>query len=449
MFKKIIILNDSMLISDKHKVVVDIGEYKVSVIVYSINKTDKKQVVDIKGCETKVIFDFNNTNNKSLSDIITNIISLSLQNASIPSDKVYSISVGYPKDIEYTKINKVIKFQKNTQITTTHTANLAKKTIDKLLKQTHSQTPHNVDSNNDENTTSVATYTRAKNFVKKNVLANIANQYWLDENSDSQLNSPIGKWCNILNVEFFLASVPENNLLNFQNDITKHFKIEKIIPNPLANSSILLSQSDKNLNLTLLVDIGFKKTTLTIYKKGVLEDIKTIHIGGYDVTSDINYAFEIDFDQAEDIKKTYGVCSFNSKDEIPLQIKSDQLDNNKQYYITKKELSEVIFPRYYEILKSVKEYIDKPINLCVFTGGGSKIAELTTFAKEILKTGNTRIATNKLLENNIENFDHYENKYEYSTALGMTVFDLKHDNYIKEQSGNNIVQKISNFLGLH
>jgi general secretion pathway protein L len=55
-----------------------------------------------------------------------------------------------------------------------------------------------------------------------------------------------------------------------------------------------------------IIDIGAKKTTLCIIKDGILKFIRSIPIGGKDITEAISKEFSIDFETAEEKKKVEG-----------------------------------------------------------------------------------------------------------------------------------------------
>ena len=203
----------------------------------------------------------------------------------------------------------------------------------------------------------------------------------------------------IINKYFFdgfeYLNLPKENITI--NDLIIQIKF-LLIPNTLSQKTI---DYFKNMNLAIsktycssyvkslnylnnferyqykyFLDIGYKKTCLTIYNHKKLIFINYIPVGGNHISSDISKILKIDIDEAEEIKKKYynNNISFSdfSNDE---QVKD--IENKKH---NNKLINQIIYARIEEIINlSFKNFylleflINKEDSILIFTGEGSKI----------------------------------------------------------------------------
>lgn len=75
----------------------------------------------------------------------------------------------------------------------------------------------------------------------------------------------------------------------------------KKIPQQVAIANMVLSDDEKTLGC-MLVDLGAQTTSVSIYKRGVLQYLNTIPMGSHNITTDIANVFNIVEDKAEAIK---------------------------------------------------------------------------------------------------------------------------------------------------
>ncbi|MCI9049451.1 MAG: pilus assembly protein PilM, partial [Coprobacillus sp.] len=65
----------------------------------------------------------------------------------------------------------------------------------------------------------------------------------------------------------------------------------------------------------ILIDIGYKTSTVSFFEGGYLKYIAQASVGGYDLTRNIAAAWQIPMDKAEVYKVKYGTCDQNIGDE--------------------------------------------------------------------------------------------------------------------------------------
>ena len=173
----------------------------------------------------------------------------------------------------------------------------------------------------------------------------------------------------------------------FYNKIINHFKSIHIeVDNILCSSyvkSLNYNQFFKNYSKKTFLDVGYKKSCVTIFDKEKLILFKTIPLGGNHITQDISKVLDIDYMEAEQIKKSLNkkeaIFSDNSKEEFfSNKVLSSSIKNNISLDLLKK----VIYARIDEIfnlsLRNIKfdEIFKKDEkSILVLTGEGSKILD--------------------------------------------------------------------------
>ena len=158
-----------------------------------------------------------------------------------------------------------------------------------------------------------------KNNEKKIIIHTIIEKIIIDEKIYNQLpNNNINYKSIALELKFIYISE------TFYNTIIKHFKLIHIeVDNILCSSYVKSSnynQYFKEYNKKTFLDIGYKKSCVTIFDKDKLILFRTIPLGGNHITQDISKVLDIEFDEAEQIKqslnKKEATFSDNSKRRI-------------------------------------------------------------------------------------------------------------------------------------
>ena len=174
---------------------------------------------------------------------------------------------------------------------------------------------------------------------------------------------------------------------NFFEVVTNHFKINHIAIDNIFCSSYIKSLDYnhffKNYNKKIFLDIGYKKSCVTIFNNEKLILLKTIPLGGDHITKDISKILKIDLLESENIKKSLNkkdaVFSDNSEEKfMPSSVLNIAVKNNISLDLLKK----VIHARIDEIfdlsLKNInleKIISDKNKSILILTGEGSKILD--------------------------------------------------------------------------
>lgn len=135
----------------------------------------------------------------------------------------------------------------------------------------------------------------------------------------------------------------------------------------------------------ILIDVGYKTSTVAFFEGGYLKYISQAPVGGYHLTKKIATSWQIPMDKAEVYKVKYGTCNLNIGDE---DIIHTTRDKNGETHYTQKDLAQVLSDGVQEIMEVIKTKIDV-INdgrsyETVIVGGGGELPDIDKIASLVL-----------------------------------------------------------------
>lgn len=143
----------------------------------------------------------------------------------------------------------------------------------------------------------------------------------------------------------------------------------------IAEADVILSDDDRQQGCAL-VDYGADTTTVSVYRGGMLRFLRVIPMGSSLITGDLMQILKIDYDQAESLKRNYGLCSskpdYDPESRILLADRSFRMS----------EIAEIVKARNEEIVHNIIDrikdsgYADVLFSGVVLTGGGSRLEGL-------------------------------------------------------------------------
>ncbi len=163
-----------------------------------------------------------------------------------------------------------------------------------------------------------------------------------------------------------------------------------IVLEPLASAEAVLAQDERELGVCL-IDIGGGTTDIAIFVDGSIKHTSVLALGGYHLTNDIAVGLRTPFEEAERIKKRFGVASarFLGSDDI---ITVPSVGGRRPREVSRKILCEIIEPRVEEILTLARQELGKgglaariPSGV-VLTGGCAALAGIGELAEEIFES---------------------------------------------------------------
>ncbi len=216
------------------------------------------------------------------------------------------------------------------------------------------------------------------------ILHVIPQEYVVDGNDG--IKDPVGMSGVRLEVDVHIvagAQGPLQNLKRCANDAG--VAVDGLVVQALASGLAVLNPAEQELT-TLLIDIGGGTTDIGVFRRGTLAHSAIIPLGGDHITQDISQLLRIQADEAERVKRRYGVALPELADrDVELEVANP----NYTASISTFELAQVIKPRVVEILDLVKRNIEQRMGALellagnvVITGGASLMPGIDQVANE-------------------------------------------------------------------
>ena len=252
------------------------------------------------------------------------------------------------------------------------------------------------------------------------ILHRIPQYYTID--GQMGIKEPLGMAGKRLEANVHIITCSTTAKKNLNKCIENSFlDVDEFVLQPVASSYSVLTPEEKSLGVCL-VDIGGGITDIAIFTDGDIKHTAVIPVAGQNVTNDIRIGLCTSLEASEEIKEKYGslVPELNADEVIiPVPSVSDKPDTE----VKKSVLTHIIKCRIDEIFKDIQNeisssgYTSKIRAGIVFTGGGSKIEGLDTYAEEIFSMS-ARIGSPKPIPG-ITNFN---GQTRFSTAVGLLLY---------------------------
>jgi cell division protein FtsA len=162
-----------------------------------------------------------------------------------------------------------------------------------------------------------------------------------------------------------------------------------IVLEPLASAEACLAEDERELGVCL-IDMGGGTTDLAVFADGAIKHTSVLGLGGYHISNDIAVGLRTPFEEAERIKKKFGVAAarYLTSDDV---ISVPSVGGRRPRQVSRKILCEIIEPRVDEILSLARQTLVKagledhiPSGV-VLTGGCSALEGLQELAEEIFE----------------------------------------------------------------
>ena len=228
-------------------------------------------------------------------------------------------------------------------------------------------------------------------------------------------------------------------------------EIDGVVPNTLAARNLILDVNELHDNI-LLLDIGAGNTDIGIFEGSSFVYTNTIPLGGDNITNDIALVLNIDEEEADRLKRQYGLAlkSFidNDNDIILNTYKGD----SKNKSIKSSQLIEVIEARIEEIFSLVNSDITsqglKPkINNVILTGQGIVNISKSDVAGKIILNIPVKISTGRLISTIKPEFRssyaliRYIAARPFTKTVSSSIDTISEDSFIK-----NIIERVKEFF---
>ena len=277
----------------------------------------------------------------------------------------------------------------------------------------------------------------------------VTDEFILDNGKVVQ--DPVGSLSSSFTVKAQVVLADKDYMKQLANIFRKaDMDIDGLVPIALAERTLVLDGNELNDNVMLL-DIGAGNTEIGVFEGLSFSYTNTIPLGGNTITNDIALVLDISEEEADKLKRQYGLAlkSFIDNDnEILLNTCRDE---NKRV-IKSSELIEIIEARVEEMFSLVNKDITaqgvKPrINNVILTGQGITTINKSDVAGKIILNIPVKISTGRLISTV---------RPEYRTAYALVRYIASRpfaknlsssiDSKSKENIFQNILERIKEFF---
>ena len=178
-------------------------------------------------------------------------------------------------------------------------------------------------------------------------------------------------------------------------------EIDGIVPITLAERNLILDTNELHDNVMLL-DIGAGNTDIGVFEGSTFLYTNSIPLGGDNITNDIALVLNISEEEADKLKRQYGLALRSFIDNDNDIILNTCKDNSKSKIIKSSELIEIIEARIEEIFSIINKDITnhglkQKINNVILTGQGIVNINKSDVAGKINLNIPVKISTGRLI----------------------------------------------------
>jgi len=260
----------------------------------------------------------------------------------------------------------------------------------------------------------------------------IPSSYSID--SKSNVINPIGLYSHRLEVDLYLVCARLASLQSLSRVINQAgYEIRNISFSGLATSKAVFGIEEKR-GISVLCDVGSDVTELMIFKDGLLQSIQILPLGGNSMTQQLSEGLKINFELAEDIKRSYGIIgeAGNIQEDKEILVKKDEFYKP----IKQREVAAMATNSSRLICTQIKEAVEPKVALheidhFIMTGRTLLTEGFIEMMESVI---GMPVATGRINNPQIaslvkENSDLSGQKYlTYLTCLGMVCEDLENKN---------------------
>ncbi len=361
--------------------IIELGSINIKCIIFKISENNVSEILSTSIVPSSGIHNGMVVNLSKASNAFRSCISLAEKKAKIVLKKI-NVILEEPEFLS-------TKFSKNKKI---NGSKIHKDDIDFLLKEAKKQLILN---------------------DKNHSIIHIFNHNYIVDGK-AFVEEPIGVFAESLSHEITFITMPKNNLKNInQAFIDCDIEIERIISNTFALGVKLLNNTELEFG-SVIIDMGFEKISLGLFKNLALVHSVTLPIGANHITKDISKVCSLSMEESRIIRDN---IDFSFKNNSNLFDENDYLKsiyfiNSNFRKISKNLILDIAKARLDEIFEKIKKEIIIPgfnINSGIsflLTGGGSKLFNIEKYCTSFLGSNVKKKKENsdQIKENLEENF---------------------------------------------
>ncbi len=331
--------------------IIELGNINIKCLIFKVKDNNESEILSTSITSSEGIHNGIVVNLTKASKAIRSCISITEKKAKILLKKINVVLEG-PEFLS-------TKFTKHKKI---NGSKIHKDDIDFLLKEAKKQL--------------------ILNDKKQSIIHIFNHNYVVDGKAFS--DEPIGVYADSLSHEITFITIPKNNLKNInQAFIDCDIEIERLISNTFALGAKLLNNKELEFG-SILVDIGFEKISLGLFKNLALVHSITLPMGINHITKDISKVCSLSMDESVVIRNNIDFSFQNNQNLFDANgyLKNSYFINSSFRKISKNLILNVIKARLDEIFETVKKQIIVPeFNLnsgigFLLVGGGSYLPNI-------------------------------------------------------------------------
>ena len=254
---------------------IDIGTSKVNATVGEVNSFNQIEVIATSECKCFGIKKSKITDEEEIAAAIAKTIRVAEEEANI---KIHSAYVTIPGKYITIVQNSIVKEAKDKY------AGISTRDVTSAIMQV-----------------------RDIDIPENQVLIDIiANQFILD--NGRTIDDPVGSLSSSFTVKGQVILADKEYIKQLTSVFKKAgIEIDGIVPNVLSERGLVLDKNELTDNVMIL-DIGAGNTDIGVFEGDTFVYTNTIPLGGDNITSDIAYVFNISEEEADRLKKQYGLA---------------------------------------------------------------------------------------------------------------------------------------------
>tara|TARA_B100000579_G_scaffold82692_1_gene64442 strand:- start:1264 stop:2484 length:1221 start_codon:yes stop_codon:yes gene_type:complete len=365
--------------------VIELGGVNIKCVIFAVNSNNVLEILSSSVTKSEGIYNSKIVNFSKAANSIRSCISIAEKKAKVLLKKINVI-------FEQTEF-LCTKFSKNKKIDGTK---IQKEDIEFLLKDAKKQLTQNDDT--------------------QSIIHIFNHNYIVD--GKSFIEEPINIYANALSHEMTFVTAPKNNLKNIKEVfIDCDLEIARFISSMFALGVELLNEDQLDSG-SILIDLGFEKISLGLFKNLALVHSVTLPLGINHIVKDISKVCSLSMKDSEIIKNDIDYSLINNTNIFDENnyLKENYFKESNPRKLSKSLICDILQARLDEILEMIKKQIATSGlifgNNIYITGGGSQLKNIEIYFSNFLKLNVKKLDK--------KNEDHKkENSYDiFNSCLG-------------------------------
>ncbi|MHB1526972.1 MAG: cell division protein FtsA [Candidatus Dormibacteria bacterium] len=162
-------------------------------------------------------------------------------------------------------------------------------------------------------------------------------------------------------------------------------RVDDVVAQPLAAAEGVVRDRELEGSVAV-VDVGGGTTDIAVFRRGTIQRVRVLPVGGQNVTKDLATGLHCDLEEAENVKRRHGHCD-------PGQIRPEEMvtvvgmGGVGADEVPRRWLAEVIEPRAREMARLIGQILDEEdgVSRVVLTGGCARLQGFAAAVHQILE----------------------------------------------------------------